>query len=92
MAGSDHIFPTRHAVQKMQDRDISWAEVVEIVDNPDVIYGPDYRGRRVIQKDDVAVVLGPNGGVITVLFRNEEQWTDEQVRSRKSKLTWRNTP
>lgn len=75
-------YPTNHSLQKMKDRAITWAEVVDIVERPEVVYGPDYQGRRILQKGDLSVVVGRDGAVVTVLLRSEEQWTDEEAKSR----------
>lgn len=75
-------FPTRHLVQRLKDRNITWAEVVEVIDRPDVTFGPDEKGYMVLQKGDLGVVVSRQGGVITVLLRDAAQWTDEDVRRR----------
>lgn len=75
-------YPTRHLVEKLNARAIRWSEVVEIIENPEVTFGPDIQGRRVMQKGDLSVVVARDGGVITVLLREADQWTDEDVRRR----------
>lgn len=80
---SSNLHPTRHVIDQMKARDISWAEVVEIVEYPETSYGPDNRGRIVYQKHDLSVVTGRDGGVITVLLRNTEQWTNEDAKNRR---------
>lgn len=79
---SAEIYPTPHLIAKMQARDVTWGEIVETVNKPDVSFGPDERGRMVHQKGQLAVVVGGNGGVITVLLRKEEQWNDDDARNR----------
>lgn len=74
--------PTPHLIQKMNDRKVTWAEVVDILDHPEVIYGPDNRGRRIHQKGDLSVVVSREGAVITCLLRQKEQWTDDEARNR----------
>lgn len=76
------IYPTDHLLQKMRSREITWADIVDVADNPSVIYGPDERGRRVLQKDKLSIVLDKHNNVITALLRQEEQWTDEDARNR----------
>lgn len=75
-------YPTRHVVEKMNARNITWAEILEIVEKPEVTFGPDTRGRKVLQKDDLAVVVGSDNAIVTVLLRDEDQWTDEDARKR----------
>ena len=74
-------YPTRHAVDKMKNRDISWAEVLEIIEHPEVkwIDGDS----SVYQKGDLAVVVCNDGKIVTVLYRVQDEWTDEDVRNRK---------
>lgn len=75
-------FPTPHLIERLRKRNITWAEVVDILDKPDVVYGPDPQGRRTMQKNDLCVVVSDKGAVITVLLRQDEQWNDEEVRQR----------
>lgn len=77
------IHPTKHALENMKARDVTWAEIVDVVNNPTVVYGPDYRGRKNVQKGDLCVVLGEDGGVITVLLATEGNWNNDQARGRK---------
>lgn len=76
-------YPTRHAVEQMKARSLSWADVLEIVNEPEVTFGPDSRGRRVLQKGSLAVPVARDGAVITVLLRSQDQWTNEDVMNRK---------
>lgn len=80
------IRPTKHALEKMKTRHISWGEIVEAVKHPDVIYGPDHNGSRVFQKDTLAVVVSRDDAVITVLLKSYQRWTDEDARNRDSRL------
>lgn len=75
-------YPTRHVVEKMNDRVITWGEILEVIKRPEVVYGPDYKGRKVMQKDKISVVVASDGAVVTVLLRSEEQWTDEDAKQR----------
>lgn len=75
-------FPTPHLMKRLKDRNITWAEIVEILDSPENVYGPDFQGRKVMQKGDLSIVVGPQGAVITVLLRQEDQWNDEAMRNR----------
>ena len=74
--------PTPHLIEKMNARNVTWAEIVDILDHPEVVYGPDARGRRVHQKDDLSVVASKNGDVITVLLRQTDEWTNEDAQER----------
>lgn len=78
------IFPTDHLREKMQARLITWADIVEVNSKPDVVYGPDERGRRVLQRGSLSIVVDKQGNVITALLRQEEQWTDEDARKRNN--------
>lgn len=78
------IFPTEHLREKMQARLITWADIVEVNSKPDVVYGPDERGSRVLQRGDLSIVVDKNGNVITALLRQEDQWTDEDARKRNN--------
>lgn len=73
------LFPTTHLIEKMKARKVTWGEIVETVEKPEVSFGPDERGRMVHQKGSLAVVVSRSNNVITVLFRQEKQWTDEDM-------------
>lgn len=77
-------YPTKHLIEKLDAREITWSEIVDILDHPEVIYGPDNRGRRVMQRSDLSIVVGRDGAVITALLRSSEQWTDEEAKRRKN--------
>lgn len=76
------IYPTKHLLEKLDAREVTWGEIVEVVEHPEVVYGPDYRGKKIHQKGDLSVVVAPDGAVLTVLLRDEKQWNDEQARER----------
>lgn len=76
--------PTPHLLEKLKARNVTWAEVVDILEHPEVVYGPDRQGRKVVQKGDLSVVLAPNNAVITVLLRDAENWDDEAARERET--------
>lgn len=80
---SQDVYPTKHLIEKLEERNITWAEIVEIIDNPEVVYGPDPQGRRTMQKGDLCVIVGRDGGVITTLLRDAEQWDAQKARDRK---------
>ena len=75
-------YPTKHVLEKIQARDVTWGEIVEVIEKPEVIYGPDFRGRKVLQRGTLTVVLGRDGAVVTVLLRSEEQWDDTDMKTR----------
>lgn len=82
----DNIYPTNHLREAMASRDVTWAEIVEVVQKPEVSFGPDMQGRFVLQKGDLSVVVADrDGAVLTVLLRSETQWSNEDARSRKRK-------
>jgi hypothetical protein len=76
------IYPTKHVREQMDVRDVTWGEIVDCVDHSEVIYGPDHRGRKIYQKGELGVVVGNDGAIVTVLLRERQQWTDEQMRER----------
>lgn len=78
--------PTKHAVAKMTARDVAWAEVMEVLQRPEVVYRDTRRSPRqqVMQRGDLAVVVDPaDGAVITVLLRSDQQWDDADARGRR---------
>lgn len=76
------LYPTKHSIQTMRARKISWADVVEVANNPEVTYGPDLRGVVNYQKGKLCVLVSKDGAVVTVLLRKGEKWTDEDARNR----------
>lgn len=78
-------FPTKHLLEKLSARNVTWAEIVDIVEHPDVVYGPDIQGRRTLQRGELCVIVGKDNAVLTVLLRNADQWDDDQARDRKKR-------
>lgn len=78
-----NIYPTAHAVEKMNSRNVKWGDILDTIDHPEVTYGPDDRGRIVYQRLDLGVVVGKDDAVITVLLRQEDDWVDDDVRGRE---------
>lgn len=90
-------YPTRHAVTRMADRQISWAEVLEVLTAPEVTYIQaraigNLSPGRVNQRGDLYAVTSleiEDAGhtdivaVMTVGLRSQDQWTDEDARNRK---------
>jgi hypothetical protein len=74
-----------HARTKARARSVSVREVLEVVAAPDVTYtafsyGP---GRYVYQRGELAVVVLPASRiVVTVLWRHDGHWTDDEFASR----------
>lgn len=66
----------------MRERDVTWGEIVDTVNKPETVYGPDERGRKIHQRGQLAVVVGRDGAVVTVLLRQGEQWTNEDAKAR----------
>lgn len=79
---SPEFHPTPHLIEKLKARDVTWGTILDCLEHPEVVYGPDQRGRSNYQKDDLCVVASREGAVITVLLRNEDPWTDEDARNR----------
>lgn len=71
--------PTKHLLKQMDSRAVSWGEIVDVIDNPEVIFGPDERGRYTVQSGNLCVVMADNGAVITVLLRQKRQWCDQDM-------------
>lgn len=86
---SADIYPTKHVREQMEARDVTWGEIVDIVEHPEVVYGPDPKGRKIVQKGDLSIVLAPDGAIVTVLLREETAWDNEQARARGGNLTER---
>lgn len=82
MSDEPEHYPTQHLLEKMKARDVKWAEVMEVIEKPEVVYGPDRQGRRNYQRGDLCVIVSGQNAVITVLIRNLEQWSDEDARNR----------
>lgn len=76
-------YPTKHLMEKLEERKITWGEVIDVVENPEVTFGPDHRGRKTLQKGDLCVVVGSDNAVVTVLLRNAEQWTAQDAQARR---------
>lgn len=79
-------YPTPHLLEKLKLRNVSWGEIVDICEKPEVVYGPDPQGRKVLQKGELAVVLAPGNAVVTVLLRDAEKWTDQKARDRRVEI------
>lgn len=73
--------PTPHLVEKLKVRDVTWGNILDCLEHPEVVY-PDKLDRKRYQKGDLCVVANRKGAVITVLLRKEDQWTDEDARNR----------
>ena len=76
------VYPTKHLLKNMRERHVTWAEVVDIIERPEVVSGPDMQGREVYHKGKLSIVVARNGDVITVLLRQEKQWTNEDAQKR----------
>lgn len=76
---------TWHARQTAARRKVSLAEVLAVIDQPEVSYAQPQRGAsiRICQRGSLAVVINVvERSVITVLLRSQSRWTDEDVRRR----------
>ena len=76
-------YPTKHLLENMKVRGVTWAEIVDVLENSEVVFGPDTKGRYVFQKEDLSVVVSKEGAVITVLYRQSEKWTSGEMYDRK---------
>lgn len=75
---------TNHAREVMKRRNISWDELVEVIERPDII--EPHQGKKRYVKGKLCVVVAPSlhGKVIvTILLRDQNQWSDEDVRKRE---------
>ena len=43
------IYPTKHLIKYMRERHVTWGEIVDIVDHPEVVTSPDMQGRQLYQ-------------------------------------------
>ncbi len=82
------VYFSRHARVVMDERGVTSDEITSVVLNPEVTYRnprPNHPDQRVHQSGSLAVVCAPleNEGdmlVVTVLWRNTEQWTNDQMK------------
>ncbi len=56
-------FPTKHAAQAMSQRDVTWAEILEVLASPEVVYAGDrgaHAGKdsEIHQRGELYVVVG----------------------------------
>jgi hypothetical protein len=76
---------TRHAREQMHAREVSFAEVVSALAEPDVVE-PHKGARRFVRGELVLVVIEDEATdrpvLITVLWRRPERWTSAQMRGR----------
>lgn len=90
-------WPSKHALSSMSKRDISWGQVLEVLNAPEVTYhntAPSDGNRGVVhQRGHLFVVTMPTPHrhtddgvpvfrVMTVGLRQEDQWSDADVRNR----------
>ena len=87
-----NLVATRHALEVMADRGVTWPEVAAIVRHPQVTYTQHtYAGRPVsnqsiYQRGELAAVVAETEHslvVVTVLLRSTQQWTNSDARNRK---------
>jgi len=78
-------YPSRHVLEKMAARDVSWAEVLTVLTDPEQTWTSfNPRGRvTVSQRGDLAVVSADNGTIITILLRSQSEWSDADVQKRR---------
>lgn len=66
-----------HAIARAREMGLSFADITEVVRDPEVTYDQSHRGpgRVVAKRGDLSVVYcSDNGVVITVLLNRLEQW------------------
>jgi hypothetical protein len=71
---------THHLLLRAAERGISEAEILEVLDDPEVIYDQDYYApnRQVRQRGRLGVVVDRStGAVITVVFRTRQLWMQQ---------------
>jgi len=78
------LYLSNHAREVMKRRQITWDEVVATVERPDII--EPHQGKKRYVKGTLCVVIAPSlhgNVVVTILLREQKQWSDEDVRNRK---------
>lgn len=80
----DEFYPTKHVVEKMKSRNVTWGDILEVLEHPETIYGPDDQGRKNYQRGNLCVIAGNDKAVITVLLRQSNQWNDEEATHRNT--------
>ena len=80
------LVPSRHAVDVIRRRGVSWTEVEETVRHAATSYAS--RGCTVFRRGALSVVVADAatvgvGVVVTVLLASQARWTDEDVRLRR---------
>lgn len=83
--------PSAHFLEKKEARGVDWQTVREALEKPSVVEESEHNGRKNLRyvRGDLAVVVGgwrtPHPILVTVLLRESQQWTDEDVRSRRGR-------
>jgi hypothetical protein len=81
--------PSAHFLQKKEARDVDWQCIREALEKPGVVEESVHNGSKKLRyvRGDIAVVVGGwntlHPILVTVLLRESEQWTDEDVRNRR---------
>lgn len=78
--GTRALVPSRHALDVMAARCVSWGEVVVAVRNAEV--SDTHEGRTRYYSGDLCIVVAPDGTVVTVLLRAPHRWDDAEMRQR----------
>ncbi len=76
------VYPTKHLLEQMENRAVTWGEIIDVVEKPEVTFGPDHLGRKSVQRGNLCVVVARDGAVLTVLLRQGEQWTNDDAKGR----------
>lgn len=84
--------PSVHFLEKKESRGIDWADVRDILENPQVV--EVHNGKYRYVKDQLAIVVAfpqlhtrirpgqiENPVLVTILLRVQEKWSDEDVRN-----------
>lgn len=90
-----HATPTMHLLRTMRSRDVSWAEVQEVLEGYTTRRpaAPFHRGRPtpnrfMYTKDQLTVLVDESTdppAILTVLLASQEQWSDADVRARNER-------
>lgn len=80
---------SEHAREQMRQRNVSFDEVVEILQRPEVVTSTEDADRRKFFGGDLCLVVADekNGRltfhvVVTILWRKGDQWTSEEMSQR----------
>lgn len=78
---------TNHAKRRAAEMELSEAEVMRVISDPDVVYDSRYEDQphRVYKRGELTVPVTLDGAIKTVLWNKVEQWTREEFRQERQK-------